>query len=70
MAKIEFLPVCSNCGRVIYDTVTIKVEKNEVYPGVHLYTGRSELSPARCPHCDERFNTIIMHTLPYHPKED
>ena len=64
-AGIEFQPVCSNCGTVIYDIVSV-----EQYKPVVDQRGRNSVSysiePHRCKRCGVIFERVSMPTrLPY-----
>lgn len=68
MAEINFLPVCSNCHKVLYDR-EITVEKyvnNEVEP-FPMKIPYSQISPYKCRFCGEHFETVTMPTqLPFY----
>ena len=56
MAEIKFLPVCSNCGKIIYQKIDYQ----------HPDLFRHEFTPAHCPHCWAMIESIMMPTrLPF-----
>lgn len=68
IANINFLPVCSNCGRVLYDqdvAVETDIIDNEVKP-LPMKIPLSRLTPGRCVYCGAIFETVTMPTkLPF-----
>ena len=67
MAKIEFLPVCSACGRVLYGTTVDYVHESEIVGvGISLISPKWSLRPKTCPYCGEKFEELSMpRTLPF-----
>lgn len=70
MAEIRFLPVCSECGEVIYNT-DISYEEapcRSPLPQRMAFVYRG-ICPPMCPHCLARFDAIIIPTkLPFEAK--
>ena len=72
MAEINFLPVCSNCNKVLRGE-TIDCEWHEdilnnpkTKPVIKVAGNCYEITPYRCPFCDEYFETITIPTqLPF-----
>lgn len=71
MAEIKFLPVCSNCKRIIYETVDYGYpEFSDIdYIDDSKYiriSPKRAISPNCCPYCDIHFDMIMMATeLPF-----
>lgn len=74
MGRIEFWPVCSECGRVLKtDTVTF-VQDEHTVDVPDCQNGSSsidvvsyDLSPSKCPYCGEKFEAVVMAELPFDP---
>ena len=68
MAEINFLPVCSNCHRVLYDReigVETDIINNEIEP-LPMKIPYSRITPWKCRYCGEPFETVTMPTkLPF-----
>ena len=68
MAEINFLPVCSNCGRVLYGqeiAIETDIIDNEV-EALPLKIPYSRITPWRCCYCGEVFEMVTMPTkLPF-----
>lgn len=64
MADIEFLPVCSNCGQIIYEIIDIEYSNNEIddcRPNKNKYLFKeSYITPFMCPYCNRQFTGIII----------
>ena len=70
MAEIRFLPVCSNCNRIIYETVDFSPPDLSYFENNIKYITELQryISPNICPYCGEYFNRIVMPTeLPFEP---
>lgn len=69
MAEINFLPVCSNCHRILYDReigVETDIINNEVKP-LPMKIPYSRITPYKCRYCGEYFETVTMPTkLPFY----
>lgn len=62
MADIEFLPVCSNCGQIIYEIIDIEYsdEIDDCRPNKNKYLFKeSYIMPFMCPYCKHQFTGII-----------
>ena len=59
-ATIQFLPVCSNCGRIIYDIINVTKETlvREI-----VTIPRTVVEPGQCKYCGAIFEQI---TIPNH----
>lgn len=57
LTSIKFLPVCSNCLKIIWQTVDAKQDAVDM---------RWFFSPEKCPHCGNYIESITMPTkLPF-----
>ena len=64
MADIEFLPVCSCCGKQIKDFINCAPAEPD-YIGGYNHVGYM-IEPSECPHCGSLFHSIRMPTrLPF-----
>lgn len=65
MAEINFLPVCSNCKKVIL--VEVNVEYVDVWSlNEKLANKEPIINPGICPYCRAYFDSItIPRTLPF-----
>ena len=59
MAEINFLPVCSNCKKVILTEVGIAYVDDFV-PNHYLHERRQQVYPYHCPYCHEKFDLITL----------
>lgn len=63
MTRIDFLPVCSNCGTVLWNQ-TIDVDTEEVAVGCCdeevAFTHQKGVIPSKCPTCKEPFEQITI----------
>lgn len=64
MAEINFLPVCSNCNKVIHGEIDYEeIDTMDIRLFIHKHW---EITPRICPYCGEFFETITMPTkLPF-----
>lgn len=76
MADILFKPICSNCGKLLDETVDcvewddliVKDEFLEKYSSKKI--GFYMINPYCCPWCGAKFDRVKMHTkLPYDPSD-
>lgn len=64
-ATIEFLPVCSSCGRILYGHIDCE-EKLEWYDDKKFRIPETTITPYTCPNCHAVFRAITMPTrLPF-----
>ena len=63
MTRIDFLPVCSNCGTVLWDQ-TIDIVTEEVAVGCCdesvAFMHHKSIIPFQCPICKELFEQIVI----------
>lgn len=73
MARIEFLPICSNCGTVLWDKtidiledrLVVNREEEVLWPVKNW-----NIEPLECPKCRHMFDSIVMPTnLPFETPE-
>ena len=67
MAKIVFVPVCSKCEKIIFQTVDYS-QGPLVLPEAEpfIVKDRGIISPDKCPRCGAYFDCIIMpQSLPF-----
>ena len=67
IAEIHFLPVCSKCNQILWETIDCK-EEPPYYVGQRerYYVPNCIISPERCPYCKRPFEKIVMPTkLPF-----
>ena len=65
LATIQFMPVCSNCKKILLETINVDSFYEEVTDKNALYI-RYTITPPMCPYCKTHFNSITMPTkLPY-----
>jgi len=67
-ATIQFLPVCSNCGHIIYDIIDITKDQSstEIYHMPH-----PRIEPGQCKRCGAIFEQIIIpNRLPFNNKKE
>lgn len=68
MAQILFRPMCSNCGKQLYEIISY--EKQETLFGAALFE-RGSIEPDICPYCKEMFDSIEIHwSLPFDNSPD
>ena len=69
-APITFMPVCTKCLNIIFQTVDAKII-TEVESDLPMIIGASyEIIPNKCPYCGIRFDAIKIPTkLPYKATE-
>lgn len=63
MAEIIFMPVCSNCKRIIFDKAIgfLPGIGNSSYSDDSVYDEiRLELRPGKCPYCNAPFDVLRM----------
>lgn len=67
-ATIQFLPVCSNCGRIIYDIIDI----TEVPLAKGIATiPHNIIEPRQCKRCDAFFENItVPNRFPFNNKRE
>ena len=65
MASIDFLPVCSECGTVLYGVIVDCYEDKSVPPSVFAVCDKIDalppifhIEPARCPKCGAAFKQV------------
>lgn len=73
-ASIVFVPICSNCGTIIYGKV-VGNEKIEDYAYTYSnsfskkllpdWSFEHQISPKECPECGEQFKKIIFPNVNY-----
>jgi len=62
MAKIMFLPTCTNCGAILYsENIDVVTEGELLQPEVGRYQRKliTTIEPGRCPWCQEPFDQIL-----------
>lgn len=67
-ATIQFLPVCSNCGRIIYDIIDVAEDPlyTEPYHGPH-----TKIEPQQCKRCGAFFENItVPNRFPFNNKKE
>lgn len=57
MAEINFLPVCSNCKKIIYGRIDYEKEEGRIYP-------------VACPYCSSLFKTLSIPYIPFYNFEN
>lgn len=68
MAEIRFLPVCSNCNRIIYETIDFEAAPYFGNKIKYIAAIPPYISPNDCPYCGEHFERVFMATeLPFEP---
>lgn len=70
MAKIFFLPTCTNCGKILYSTY-ISCELNRQLVGEDpnnrvLVTNNYDIEPDHCPYCGDVFDEIYVSRPPFY----
>lgn len=66
IASSNFLPVCSNCLKIIWQTVEATQEIENVDKRPKVTGARYSISPEKCPYCNSFFENIIIPTkLPF-----
>ena len=67
MARIDFLPVCSNCRGILdFEVIDCKYEESNTTGNMYKLLKRPHISPEYCPFCGLFFEEITMPTkLPY-----
>ena len=69
-AGIEFQPVCSNCGKVIYDIVNVE-QCTHVVDGRGINSVSYSIEPRRCKRCGVFFEYVGAPTrLPYDNRKE
>ena len=64
-ATIRFMPVCSNCKKILLEIINVDTFYNEIADKNVLYL-RHTITPPICPYCKTPFNSVTMPTkLPY-----
>ena len=68
MAEIRFLPVCSNCKRIITEEVCIEEIARS---GTHIFNFyERQIFPPKCKQCGANFDAIaILSQLPFRLNE-
>lgn len=68
MATIQFMPVCTECKKVIFDYIDCN---NEVLSMDNVrYPTHYQITPYSCPNCGAIFEQIVMPTrLPFDNRE-
>ena len=73
MARIDFLPVCGNCGTVLYGKTIDILKKGSTLPKEKEILWHDlgwEIKPLECPNCRHVFDSIAMPTkLPFNTPE-
>lgn len=65
LATIQFMPVCSVCKQILFETISVDTFYNEL-TDKHVLYARHTITPQRCPYCETPFISItIPTTLPY-----
>ena len=67
-ATIQFLPVCSNCGRIIYDIIDVTEDQlsAEAYHIPH-----TRIEPEQCKRCGAIFRQIdVPNRFPFNNKKE
>ena len=69
IASILFMPVCTKCLKIIWQTVDAKEER--VDNGRPFIGSNCEIYPNKCPHCGTWFDHIVIPTkLPFNAVEN
>ena len=69
-AGIEFQPVCSNCGTVIYDIVTVE-QCPHIVDDRGINSVSYSIEPRRCKRCGVFFDYVGVPTnLPYDNRKE
>ena len=64
--RIEFLPVCSACGKVLHGVRVSLVHPEPVYSDCEPWMPPPFISPERCPLCGADLTACVMPTrLPF-----
>ena len=67
-ATIQFLPVCSNCERIIYDIINIEEEQLSVET---YHTPHTRIKPGQCKRCGAIFEQIVVpNRFPFNNKKE
>ena len=59
MADIQFVPVCSECGKRIFDQICYEEMPEHIAPSGYIYK-QYQISPRCCAACGEPFEQIIF----------
>ena len=63
MTKIVFLPVCSNCGKILFDLINVE-PKYKINPPTSYYSYEPPVEysiyPGTCPKCGKKFSEVII----------
>lgn len=70
ITSIVFLPVCSKCLNIIWQTVDFEVRTGIACGRPRLISEDYDLTPNKCPHCGRFINSITIPTkLPFNGSE-
>ena len=70
IASILFMPVCTKCLKIIFQTVDGQERYGSVCGRPQLIGAAYDITPEKCPHCGSFFNNITMPTkLPFNVTE-
>lgn len=67
-AEINFAPICSKCGHIIFDEINFVEEElfGQLDKTSNKYVAPYRIDPYKCPHCGSYFKTISTPLkLPY-----
>lgn len=67
-AEINFAPICSKCGHIIFDEINFVEEElfDQLDKTSRNYAASYRIEPYKCPHCGSYFKTISAPLkLPY-----
>ena len=64
MANIQFVPVCSKCGKRIFDQICYEEIPEHLAPSKAIYK-QYQISPGYCEACGEPFEQIIFDSIRY-----
>lgn len=70
ITSIVFLPVCSKCLNIIWQTVDCKARTGIECGRPRIIGEEYDLTPDKCPHCGWFINSIVIPTkLPFNGSE-
>ena len=62
ITSIVFLPVCSKCLNIIWQTVDCKKRTGIVRGILRTMGDEYDITPNKCPHCGRFINSIVIPT--------
>ena len=62
ITSIVFLPVCSNCLNIIWQTVDYEDCMGTVYGTPMAFVDKHNIRPGKCPHCGRFIESVVIPT--------